>query len=513
MANIQILDANGATQTMATTLVAGVNTPWHIISDGTNAVTVTPRGSANTLTVQIVDASGNQITSFGGSDAADGTIGAAVGTTAIMVGAENSSGHVAFLNLDSSGNLKVVTSGSAGNAAASATGAAVPADADYIGFNVAGNLIGVSSSNPLPVTATGTVGATQSGTWTVQQGSAPWSVVGTLTHNNAAPTTNNVGALVAVASTAAPTYNAGDQVLLSTDLSGNLRVNAAFSGTLSNNITEWNTVALGSPTAWGSAPSGNVIGVNAELFAGSTALVADGSGFLKVNVAAGSSGNAAASATGSAVPADADYIGFNSGGNLVGVSSSNQLPVVASIASAQTLATVTSITNAVKVEGNAGGVFDAAQNSTPPANAIQISGIAATALPAAATATDTVVPMADKFGRQVVLPQTVRDLVGTKWTQIASSSAETTILGSVSSVFLDITGFQITNQSSTAVTVTIKDSTAGTTRKTYDLAANGGIVVHFSPPLPQAAVTNNWTATLSINTVTVDFNIDYVQNK
>ena len=46
-----------------------------------------------------------------------------------------------------------------------------------------------------------------------------------------------------------------------------------------------------------------------------------------VNIVGGSSGNAAASATGAAVPASADYIGFNSGGNLVGVSSSNPLPV------------------------------------------------------------------------------------------------------------------------------------------------------------------------------------------
>ncbi len=76
------------------------------------------------------------------------------------------------------------------------------------------------------VVGTGTfaVQAAQSGSWTVQQGSAPWSQVGTLTHNNAAPAANNIGALVGVASAANPTYTTGDQVLLSTDLSGNLRV-------------------------------------------------------------------------------------------------------------------------------------------------------------------------------------------------------------------------------------------------------------------------------------------------
>jgi hypothetical protein len=90
------------------------------------------------------------------------------------------------------------------------------------------------------------------------------SVVGTLTHNSAAPAANNVGALVAVASSAAPTYNAGDQVLLSTDLAGNLRVTVTGSFVANNNIEEWNSVALGSPSAYGTTPGAvNVIGVNA----------------------------------------------------------------------------------------------------------------------------------------------------------------------------------------------------------------------------------------------------------
>lgn len=43
-------------------------------------------------------------------------------------------------------------------------------------------------------------------------------------------------------------------------------------------------------------------------------------------VTSASAGNAAASATGSAVPGSADYVGFNSGGNLVGVSETTPLP-------------------------------------------------------------------------------------------------------------------------------------------------------------------------------------------
>lgn len=49
------------------------------------------------------------------------------------------------------------------------------------------------------------------------------TVAGTLQHNHAAPISNNIGALVAIANAVAPTYTEGDQVLLSTDLAGNIR--------------------------------------------------------------------------------------------------------------------------------------------------------------------------------------------------------------------------------------------------------------------------------------------------
>lgn len=64
--------------------------------------------------------------------------------------------------------------GGGSNAAAGLTGAAVPTSAGYTGFNSGGNLIGVSSSNPLPVAQQGSISVgnfpatqacTQSGTW------------------------------------------------------------------------------------------------------------------------------------------------------------------------------------------------------------------------------------------------------------------------------------------------------------------------------------------------------------
>ena len=195
----------------------------------------------------------------------------------IIIRDATNAGYLASVN--ASGEIAVTgTLSGGGNNAASLTGSAVPTYADYVGFNSGGNLVGVSSGNPLPVTFSGTVAVTQStspwvvsltsttitGTVAVTQSTSPWVTAGNLTHNAAVPTTNNIGALVAVASSAAPTYNAGDQVLLSTDLSGNLRTAITGSFIANNNIEEWAGVTLGSPSNYGTSPGAVVVnGVNA----------------------------------------------------------------------------------------------------------------------------------------------------------------------------------------------------------------------------------------------------------
>lgn len=74
----------------------------------------------------------------------------------------------------------------------------------------------------------------QSGTWTVQPGNTAnttaWRVEGQKTTNSAVPGANNVGVLPAVANTSAPTVADGNQVALSTDLNGQLRVTSSTTG-------------------------------------------------------------------------------------------------------------------------------------------------------------------------------------------------------------------------------------------------------------------------------------------
>jgi hypothetical protein len=78
-----------------------------------------------------------------------------------------------------------------------------------------------------------------------------------------------------------------------------------------------------------------------------------------------------------------------------------------------------------------------------------------------------------------------------------STTTETTILPAAVSNFHDITSLVITNNSTSQVTVTLRDGTGGTVRMNIDLAPLGGITKDFPNPLEQAAINSNWTLELS----------------
>lgn len=97
------------------------------------------------------------------------------------------------------------------------------------------------------VTGTGgTFPSTQSGTWTVQPGNTAnttaWLVTGGKTNNNAAPSTTNIGTLPALANASAPSWTEGNQVALSTDLAGNLRIIGSLTANQSVNVAQINGV-------------------------------------------------------------------------------------------------------------------------------------------------------------------------------------------------------------------------------------------------------------------------------
>lgn len=164
------------------------------------------------------------------------------------------------------------------------------------------------------VVGTGTfaVQASQSGTWTVQPGnsanSTPWLVTGSGTAGSAA---SGVFSVQGIASMTPLLVNPGTEADFAIGATGSsVPANAAYDGiNVSGNLRGWTGVN----------PSGSIYAGQVDLasVAGTTAVTA-ASGVLQVGVV-GNAGAKFDQATGSAVPANALYMGASSGGDLVGV--------------------------------------------------------------------------------------------------------------------------------------------------------------------------------------------------
>lgn len=211
------------------------------LQDGAGApITSKIAGSEQPLSVAVVDSGGNQISSFGGAGGtsqSDNTsfvysvspftpVGCVYGSSITQI----TNGNTGAVGCDPYRNMFHTIRDAAGN---------------NRGANVnASNQLSVSVDNTISVgshavTNAGTfavqAASTQSGTWTVQPGNTPnttaWLVSGTKTNNNAAPGAINFGVLPALANAAAPTWTEGNEVNLSTDLAGALRVGGTITCT------------------------------------------------------------------------------------------------------------------------------------------------------------------------------------------------------------------------------------------------------------------------------------------
>ncbi len=162
------------------------------------------------------------------------------------------------------------------------------------------------------------------------------------------------------------------------------------------------------------------------------------------------------------------------------------------------------------------GMGAGAAGSAVPANAEFGGARAAIANPTNATGGNLVGLMADKAGRLVVTAWNVRELIGVQQTAVAATAETTIVTAGGAGVFNDISQLIITTAGAAAQTITIKDSTAGTTRLILNypnaaLAPGSPLVVNFNPPLPQATANANWTATNSLATA-VNFTVVFVKN-
>ena len=156
---------------------------------------------------------------------------------------------------------------------------------------------------------------------------------------------------------------------------------------------------------------------------------------------------------------------------------------------------------------------DVANDAVDSGNPVKIGGVGLTANPTKVATGDRVNAMYDLRGKVVTSLNAPRELIAHQHTEIVSSSAETTVLtAGAAEIFHDLTELVVTNQTATAVNLTIKDATAGTTRMIIALSASGGAVIPFPTPVTQATAANNWTVTLSSAAVTVDIFVQAVKN-
>ena len=135
-----------------------------------------------------------------------------------------------------------------------------------------------------------TVAATQSGTWTVQQGTPPWSFVGTYA-TNVAPGSDAIKSLVGRYQSSPTAVTDGNLTYLQTDAYGQLKV--TFTAGTDNDAANPGS-ALPAQTSWIGASDGtNLQGLLVDnatnknlrvaLFNGSNELAIDASGFITVN--------------------------------------------------------------------------------------------------------------------------------------------------------------------------------------------------------------------------------------
>jgi len=135
-----------------------------------------------------------------------------------------------------------------------------------------------------------------------------------------------------------------------------------------------------------------------------------------------------------------------------------------------------------------------------------------TAYPTAVSDGQLVGAMGDKAGRQIHVLNAPRDLTGTATLSSSSSSYVDFIAAGSTGVYNDIISFIVTNESSTATIISLADSDSSPVVYVFAIAANGGIVINFPTPLPQAVAAKKWQVKNSA-AVACDFVAVYAKNK
>lgn len=171
------------------------------------------------------------------------------------------------------------------------------------------------------------------------------------------------------------------------------------------------------------------------------------------------------------------------------------------------------IAQATDTKGNRLVIGNLAHDAVDAGAPVKIGFKALAAQPAAVSAADRVNAMADIYGRQITM-NSLREMKGNQKTTITSSTSETTIVTADATYKLDLYGLIISNTSTTKTSVTIKDSTSGTTRFIIRVPADDtrGFMLPMDAGHLQAAANNNWTATCADSVASIEITALYVKN-
>ena len=119
-------------------------------------------------------------------------------------------------------------------------------------------------------------------------------------------------------------------------------------------------------------------------------------------------------------------------------------------------------------------------------------GIARTANPTALRNEQPIQASYDDVGRQLTTPYQVRDLISTASAAI-TTAGYSVLLAGVAGTFLDLVEVTGANESTNAVTVTLKDTDGGGTVRTIQIPANDTKSFTFPTPIPQSEAANSWS--------------------
>jgi hypothetical protein len=114
----------------------------------------------------------------------------------------------------------------------------------------------------------------------------------------------------------------------------------------------------------------------------------------------------------------------------------------------------------------------------------------------------------------VPVQHAARSSRGRQVTTITNTNETTIVTAGAAGRFRDVFFLLVTNTSSTATNVTIKDATAGTTVMTLAIPAGQtvGYAMAACDAIKQTEAANNWTATLSTGVTSILVTAAYVDN-